>query len=151
MFLSILTLEYSLNLGSFCLLFGVRVGFKNCFGVSLYRLISFVISVWLYKSYIASELKSKVLRWTDGRTNGRPAGRVRENNATSGPNSSAEAEMNCVELVRWGRVWQQHMIMIHPAQNMAIYLHRIAKKVQYSSLHKPMAFHSSQTAIHKYR
>ena len=47
--------------------FGVRVGFKNCFGVSLYRLITFVISVWLYKSYIGSELKSKVSRWTDGR------------------------------------------------------------------------------------
>ena len=45
--------------------FGVRVGFKNCFGVSLYRLILFVISVWLYKSYIGSELKSKVSRWTD--------------------------------------------------------------------------------------
>ena len=74
--------------------FGVRVGFKNCFGVSLYRLITFVISVWLYKSYIGSELKSKVSRWTDGRTDGRPAGRVRENNATSGPNSSAEAEMD---------------------------------------------------------
>ena len=66
--------------------FGVRVGFKNCFGVSLYRLITFVISVWLYKSYIGSELKSKVSRWTDGR--------VGENNATSGPNSSAEAEMD---------------------------------------------------------
>ena len=70
--------------------FGVRVGFKNCFGVSLYRLITFVISVWLYKSYIGSELKSKVSRWTDGLT----AGQVRENNATSGPNSSAEAEMD---------------------------------------------------------
>ena len=50
--------------------FGVRVGFKNCFGVSLYRLISFVISVWLYKSYIGSELKSKVSRWTARRPNG---------------------------------------------------------------------------------
>ena len=57
--------------------FGVRVGFKNCFGVSLYRLISFVISVWLYKSYIGSELKSKVSRWTDGRTDGRPDGYVK--------------------------------------------------------------------------
>ena len=47
-------------------IFGVRVEFKNCFGISLYRLISFVISVWLYKSYIGSELKSKVSRWTDG-------------------------------------------------------------------------------------
>ena len=56
---------------------GVRVGFKNCFGVSLYRLISFVISVWLYKSYIGSELKSKVSRWTDGRTAGRPDGYVK--------------------------------------------------------------------------
>ena len=78
--------------------FGVRVGFKNCVGVSLYRLITFVISVWLYKSYIGSELKSKVSRWTAGRTagraDGRTAGRVRENNATSGPNSSAEAEMD---------------------------------------------------------
>ena len=55
--------------------FGVRVGFKNCFGVSLYRLISFVISVWLYKSYIGSELKSKVSRWTAGRTAGRADGR----------------------------------------------------------------------------
>ena len=62
------------------------------------NLVTFVISVWLYKSYIGSELKFKVSRWTegrpDGRTNGRPAGRVRENNATSGPNSSAEAEMD---------------------------------------------------------
>ena len=66
--------------------FGVRVGLKNCFGASLYRLISSVISVRLCKSYIGSELKSKVSRWT--------AGRVRENNATSGPNSSAEAEMD---------------------------------------------------------
>ena len=74
--------------------FGVRVGFKNCFGVSLYRLITFVISVWLYKSYIGSELKSKVSRWTDCRTAGRTDGRVRENNGTSGPNSSAEAEMD---------------------------------------------------------
>ena len=74
--------------------FGVRVGFKNCFGVSLYRLISFVVSVWLYKSYIGSELKSKVSRWTDGRPDGWTDGRVRENNATSGPNSSAEAEMD---------------------------------------------------------
>ena len=48
--------------------FGVRVGFKNCFGVSLYRLITFVISVWLYKLYIGSKLKSKVSRWPDGRT-----------------------------------------------------------------------------------
>ena len=52
--------------------FGVRVGFKNCFGVSLYRLITFVISVWLYKSYIGSELKSKVSRWTDGYVKIRP-------------------------------------------------------------------------------
>ena len=56
--------------------FGVRVGFKNCFGVSLYRLITFVISVWLYKSYIGSELKSKVSRWTAGRTAGRADGRT---------------------------------------------------------------------------
>ena len=68
-FPSILTLDFSLNLGLF-LTFGVRVGFKNYFGVSLYRLITFVISVWLYKSYIGSELKSKVSRWTDGRTDG---------------------------------------------------------------------------------
>ena len=57
-------------------IFGVRVEFKNCFGISLYRLISFVISVWLYKSYIGSELKSKVSRWTAGRTAGRPDGRT---------------------------------------------------------------------------
>ena len=50
---------------------GVILGFKNCFGVSSYRLITFVILVWLYKSYIGSELKSKVLQWTDSRTNGR--------------------------------------------------------------------------------
>ena len=56
--------------------FGVRVGFKNCFGVSLYRLITFVISVWLYESYIGSELKSKVSRWTDGRADGRTDGRA---------------------------------------------------------------------------
>ena len=56
-------------------IFGVRVEFKNCFGISLYRLISFVISVWLYKSYIGSELKSKVSRWTAGRTAGRADGR----------------------------------------------------------------------------
>ena len=42
----------------------------------------------------------------DGRVGGRVDGRVRENNATSGPNSSAEAEMDWVELVSWGRVWQ---------------------------------------------
>ena len=76
MFPSILTLDYSLNLGSFLTFwgyngfFGVRVGFKNCFGVSLYRLITFVISVWLYKSYIGSELKSKVSRWTAGQPDG---------------------------------------------------------------------------------
>ena len=51
-------------------LFGVRVGLNNCFGVSLYRLIPFVISVWLYKSYTGSELKSKVSRWTEGETDG---------------------------------------------------------------------------------
>ena len=56
--------------------FGVKMGFKNCFGVSSYRLIPFVISVWLYKSYIGSELKSKVSRWTDGRTDGRADGRT---------------------------------------------------------------------------
>ena len=98
MFPSILTFDFSLNLGSFFFFgallgfFGVRVGFKNCFGVSSYRLMTFVISVWLYKSYIGSELKSKASRWTAGPTNGRPAGRVCENNATSGPNSSTEAE-----------------------------------------------------------
>ena len=47
--------------------FGVRVGLKNCFGVSLYRLITFVNSVWLHKSYVGSELKSKV---RGGRTDG---------------------------------------------------------------------------------
>ena len=35
---------------------------------------------------------------------GQIAGRVRENNATSGPDSSAEAKMDWVELVIWGRV-----------------------------------------------
>ena len=69
---------------------GVRVGFKNCYGVSLYRLITFVISVWLYKSYIGSELESKVSRWTDSR----PARRVRQNDATSSPNSSADTELS---------------------------------------------------------
>ena len=76
MFPSILTFDFALNLGSFLtfwgsngLFFGVRV-------VSLYRLILFVISVWLYKLYIGSELKSKVSRWTDGRTDGRPDGRT---------------------------------------------------------------------------
>ena len=54
---------------------GVRVGLKNCFGVSLYRLIPFVISVWLYKSFIGFELKPKVSRW--------PAGQIRENIVTT--------------------------------------------------------------------
>ena len=73
-FPSILTFDFVLNLGSFLTfwgsngLFWVRVGLKNCFGVSLYKLIPFVISVWLYKSYIGSELKSKVSRRADGRT-----------------------------------------------------------------------------------
>ena len=43
---------------------------------------------------------------TDGQTDGRTNGQVRENDATSGPNSIAEAEMDWVELVRSGRVWQ---------------------------------------------
>ena len=74
MFPSILTFDFALNLGSFLTFWGSnglfwgQVGLNNCFGVSLYRLIPFVISVWLYKSYIGSELKSKVSRWTAGRT-----------------------------------------------------------------------------------
>ena len=44
---------------------------------------------------------------------GRPDGRVSENNATSGPKSSAEAEMDRVELVSWGRVWQKFKISAH--------------------------------------
>ena len=35
----------------------------------------------------------------DGRPDGQMAGLVRENNATIGPNSSAEAEVDWVELV----------------------------------------------------
>ena len=46
---------------------GVRVGLKNSFGAALFRLISFVSLVWLYKSFIGSELKSNVLRWRAGR------------------------------------------------------------------------------------
>ena len=46
--LSILILTFFYFLGPLWAIFGVKVGFKNCFGVSLYKLITFVFRVLLY-------------------------------------------------------------------------------------------------------
>ena len=40
----------------------------------------------------------------------RVGGRVPNYNATSGPQLTAEAEFESVELVSWGQVWQYHDI-----------------------------------------
>ena len=49
----------------------------------------------------------KIQSFVCGRPAGRTDGRVGENNATGGPNSSADTELIWVELVSWGCVWQQ--------------------------------------------
>ena len=41
------------------------------------------------------------------RVGGRVGGRVPNYNATSGPQLTAEAEFESVELVSWGQVWQK--------------------------------------------
>ena len=41
----------------------------------------------------------------------RVGGRVPNYNATSGPQLTAEAEFESVELVSWGQVWQYHVTL----------------------------------------
>ena len=52
------------------------------------------------------KLSFKVSLRVGGRVVGRVSGRVPNYNATSGPQLTAEAEFESVELVSWGQVWQ---------------------------------------------
>ena len=65
--------------------------------------IHIIQCIWdIWKAIYGSYSRFKVLH-----ADGWPDGRVSENNATGGPNSSADTELIWVELVSWGRVWQQ--------------------------------------------
>ena len=61
----------------------------------------------LYGEKLSFKVSLRVGGRVGGWTGGWVGGRVPNYNATSGPQLTAEAEFESVELVSWGQVWQK--------------------------------------------